>query len=105
MTAKTDEEKIEAPIIGMKTIPLYYDNNLLMGGFVGLVRFAFNTDDIVGRYKTETGVDIRKILIRSPFVKMIDDACGFDGHEEFAAFADWVNVNLWGQFTGDMFSA
>ena len=93
-----------APIIGMKTIPLYHDNDMLMGGFIGLVRFAFNKEEIVTQYKDETGIDIHRIVARSPIESMVDKACGFDGHEEFAAFADWVNVNFWGQFTSDMLS-
>lgn len=93
-----------APIIGMKTLPEYHENDFLMGAFVGLVRFMFNQDEMVKIFKEETGLDIRKILIRSPIQKMVDEACDFDGHEEFAAFADWVNVNFWGQFTDDMLS-
>lgn len=84
------------PIAGMKTIPDGNENNLLMGAFLGLVKFAFNNDEIVEEYKKESGFNIRRICPKSPFEAMIDKSCGYDGREDFAAFADWVNINLWG---------
>ena len=86
-----------APIEGMKTIPEYHDNQILMGAFIGLIRFAFMEDEIVKKYKDDTGKDIRRIFPTSPIEMMVDKACGYDKREDFCAFADWVNVTMWGE--------
>ena len=85
------------PIKGMKTVPAYRENDLLTGAFLALVSFAFREDEIAEQYNKETGFNIRRIIPNSPLAAMIDKACGYDGNEDFAAFADWVNVNLWGE--------
>jgi len=88
------------PIEGMKTVPQFHDDDIMMGAFVGLVRFALREKEIIDRFKADTGIDLSKLVSKSPIEKMIDTACGHNGRMEIISFVDWVNVNLWGEESG-----
>jgi len=90
---------IEPPIVGMKAVPWGCDEGPLMAGaFVGCVRFALGEPELRQQFKDETGQDITALVTGSPIDRMIDEATGHD-RAVFAAFADWVSVNLWGDGT------
>ena len=85
------------PIKGMKTIPEFHDRDIMMGAFIGLIRYAWNNDEIRHQFEQETRINLGHIIPRNPIEAMIDEACGYDGKEAIIAFCDWVNVNLWGE--------
>ena len=85
------------PIKGMKTIPEFHNNDMMMGAFIGLIRYAWNNDEIRHEFEKTTGINLGHIIPRNPIEAMIDKACGYDGKDEIIVFADWVNVNLWGE--------
>lgn len=75
----------------------------MTGAFLGLVSFAITQNAFIDAFLKERP-DFKSILRRSPFERMVDKATGFEEDkksEMMAAFADYVNVNLWGDGESD----
>lgn len=68
---------VNRPIIGMKTVPSGCKNPVLAGAFVGLVRFALTKPEFVMAFEEHS---------RKKFLPPLTPE-----------FADWVNINLWGE--------
>jgi hypothetical protein len=89
---------------GMKITPWgTKDNPLMQGMFVGCVQWAIGDKDIVESFKKDTGNDLNSLRF-SGIDGMIDEATGRAG-EMFAAFADYVAENIWGDENSDIDAA
>lgn len=84
------------PINGMKEEPALMYEPIMIGAFIGCVKWALGTDEIRKSFEKETGLTFSFFNNRSPLEAKIDRACGRE-KEIFAAFADWVTVNIWGR--------
>lgn len=93
---------MKIPIEGMKTVPMGED--IMIGAWIGLLVWASEKEDIVEDFKRDTGKDIKSFLNRTPIIRMIDEATGYD-KDVVIAWADWVTENLWGiegvEYKGD----
>lgn len=84
------------PIKGMKEQPALIYEPIMIGAFVGCVRWALGDDKIRKSFEKETGLTFSFLHNRNPIDAMIDKASGREA-EIFAKFADWVVVNIWGR--------
>ena len=87
---------MKPPIEGMKTIPLYADNDLLMGAYIACVRHSIMDNKMREYFKDETGINLDSLINCSPLDQMIDEQTGRT-NEYFIAFCDWVTKNVWGE--------
>ena len=80
-------------IPGMKQVP--YGLPLMEEAWIGCLHWTAGKPEIIADFHAATGIDLTNLVGRSPLEKMIDDA---SKHEMavWAAFADWVAVNIWG---------
>lgn len=66
----------KAPIVGMRTIPDMCYDPIMVGAFLGLVRFALTKPDFILQFEKYSKKKFKPTLIPE--------------------FADWVNTHLWG---------
>lgn len=91
------------PIEGMKTRP--YGLPLMLAAWKGCIAWAAQEPEVLTRFISESGIQFKPPAPRSPIDRMIDSATGRDGSagaipenaHVFAAFADWVTINWWGE--------
>ncbi len=87
---------MKPPIEGMKTMPLYADDELMMGAWVDCVNYCITEEHRLLEFKQDTGIDMMGLVGCSPFEQMIDKATGRD-KEYILRFCDWVTKNVWGE--------
>ena len=81
------------PIKGMTKEP--YGLPMMLDAWLGCLHWAIGKDEIRAQFKSDTGKNLESLVGATAFEKMIDKATGYD-RELFAAFADWVTINFWG---------
>ncbi|WP_273727493.1 hypothetical protein [Brucella gallinifaecis] len=71
----------------------YDDDPLMYGFFIGCLRWALGHEEVLQRYRSETGNRYR--VGKNALERMIDEATGAD-LAFLQSFSDWVEVNLFG---------
>ena len=86
---------MKKPIKEMKYEPYGLDNEIIVGAWLGLVRYAVSIEVYRDEFKKETGIDISNTLKSHGINAMIDQTTGYQKHAVIK-WADWVTKNLWG---------
>lgn len=81
--------------LGMTKIPEGWP--LMAQAFIDFALWAVKQEDFLDQFKADIGYDLRRVVPKNGLDRMIDEACGFNGKETFAAFLDWLVVNHWGE--------
>ena len=92
-TKETTERPL--PVIGMTITPYGWGDPLLSGAFMACVNWAASEKSIMDAFEKETGMNLNRLVGRSPITMMVDDATGFS-RDLVAKWFDWVAVNVWG---------
>ena len=88
-------EGLEPPVPGMKVVPAFAYDPLMMGAWVSCMSWAIGKPEIRDEFKAETGHDIDSIVMARGIDRMIDEETGH-AREVFAAWSDWATIRFWG---------
>jgi hypothetical protein len=69
------------------------DEAYLLPAWLGCLSWALTNPQVLEQFEKSTG--FKRNHARSPIERMIDEATGMQA-EYFAAFAKWMNENIWG---------
>lgn len=83
------------PIEGMTVMPAYLHLPMMDQFFVNLLFWGLAENDVLDRFKDETGIDMVQFVKLSPLEAMVDRATGYM-RDCFVKFADWMALNYWG---------
>ena len=72
-----------------------YGEDYMVGAWMDFLFFLYRQEWARNEFKTETGIDIRGVLLSGGINKMIDEATGFT-RDAVIKWADWVTLNHWG---------